>query len=94
MKTKFIIILLICFGIASAQGKKYNSQDISISALIDGTLLRPDATENMPLAIIIAGSGPIDRNGNQQMMENNSLRLLAQGLYENDIASYRYDKRI
>ena len=94
MKVRFAILLFICFGMASAQTKKFNSQDISVSPLIDGTLLLPKLEEPMPLVIIIAGSGPTDRNGNQQMMENNSLRFLAEELYEKGIASYRYDKRI
>ena len=94
MKTKWIFIFLLCFGIASAQDNKFISQNISISSLIDGTLLKPDSSEKEPLVIIIADSGPVDRNGNQQMVENNSLRYLAEGLYAKGIASYRYDKRI
>lgn len=94
MKTKWIIVFFFCFGITTAQNTKFISNDISISPLIDGTLMRPDTSEKMPLVIIIAGSGPTDRNGNQQMMENNSLRFLAEGLYEKGISTYRYDKRI
>jgi len=94
MKVRFAILLFICFGMASAQTKKFNSQDISVSPLIDGTLLLPKLEGPIPLVIIVAGSGPTDRNGNQQMMENNSLRFLAEGLYDKGIASYRYDKRI
>ncbi len=94
MKFKLILILLLCFGFISAQDDSLNSMDISVSSLIDGTLLRPTASENMPLVIIIGGPGPVDRNGNQQMLENNSLRYLAEGLYKKGIASYRYDKRI
>lgn len=94
MKTKFIVVLFLSFGIVSAQDKKYTSFDISVSSFIDGTLLRPDTSNKIPLVIIVGGSGPTDRNGNQQMMENNSLRYLAEGLYNNGIATYRYDKRI
>lgn len=93
MKFSFIFFLFF-FGIASAQTKTYKSEDLSITPLIDGTLIIPETTEKLPLAIIISDSGPIDRNGNQQMSENNSLRLLAEGLYENNIATFRYDKRI
>ena len=94
MKTKLFCILLLCFGISAAQDTKFNSKNISVSPFIDGTLLLPTASEKIPLVIIIGGSGPTDRNGNQQMMENNSLRFLAEGLYNKSIASYRYDKRI
>ena len=59
---------------------------------IEGTLLVP-SKENSPLVLIIAGSGPTDRNGNNPSLKNNSLIMLAQGLYENNIASLRFDKR-
>jgi pimeloyl-ACP methyl ester carboxylesterase len=62
---------------------------------IAGTLLVPAATGRMPLVVIIAGSGPTDRNGNSPLLPggNNSLKLLAEGLAERGIASLRYDKR-
>jgi len=90
-----LVLFFFFFGIiATAQNKKYNSEDLSITPLIDGTLMVPEKTEKPPLAIIIGGSGPTDRNGNQQMVVNNSIKFLAEGLYDNNIASFRYDKRI
>lgn len=94
MKTHWIYIFLLCFGSSIAQSTTYNSIDISVSPLIDGTLLKPTTSEKIPLAILIGGSGPVDRNGNQQMIVNNSIRFLAEGLYAEGIATYRYDKRI
>ncbi|HBL78903.1 MAG: alpha/beta hydrolase [Aequorivita sp.] len=88
------IIFLFLFGIASAQNKKYNSEDISITPLVSGTLIIPSIDEKPLLAIIIGDSGPTDRNGNQQMMVNNSLKLLAEGLFDEGIASFRFDKRL
>ncbi len=89
------IIFIFFFSItAISQNKEYNSEDLSITTLIDGTLIVPDVTGKLPLAILIGGSGPTDRNGNQQMMVNNSLKFLAEGLYENGIAAFRFDKRI
>lgn len=93
MKYSFIIFLFL-FGIVSSQNKKYPGEDLSITSLVDGTLLVPKTTEKPPLAILIGGSGPTDRNGNQQMMVNNSLRFLAEGLFQKNIATFRYDKRI
>lgn len=58
-----------------------------------GTLLYPEANNKVPVVLIIAGSGPTDRNGNNPMMTNNSLKMLAEGLFENKIASLRFDKR-
>jgi pimeloyl-ACP methyl ester carboxylesterase len=47
----------------------------------------------IPVALIIAGSGPTDRDGNNAMMKNNSLKQLAESLAVHGIASLRYDKR-
>lgn len=61
---------------------------------ISGTLTVPDSTQGkIPVALIIAGSGPTDRNGNNPMMKNESLKLLAYGLASHKIASLRFDKR-
>jgi uncharacterized protein len=49
----------------------------------------------VPVVLIISGSGPTDRDGNFPIFKgpNNSLKLLADGLAANGIASLRYDKR-
>jgi pimeloyl-ACP methyl ester carboxylesterase len=60
---------------------------------IFGTLTTPKTSAKIPVALIIAGSGPTDRNGNNPMMKNESLRYLAYGLASNNIASLRFDKR-
>lgn len=89
-----IITLLFLWSVAPLLAQEEDvSQDIKINSLVYGTLLQPK--EKSPkLVILIAGSGPTDRNGNQQMMQNNSLKMIAQGLASEGIASFRYDKRI
>lgn len=67
--------------------------DIAINPLINGTLITPPET-GAPLAIIIGGSGPTDRNGNQQVLKNDALKKLAEGLSAQGIATFRYDKRL
>ncbi len=94
MNTKWIYVFLLFFGICYAQESTFNSEEKSITPLIDGTLLIPKTDKDLSLAIIIQGSGPTDRNGNQNMQKNNSLKFLAEGLYNKGIASFRYDKRI
>ncbi|HEY1224743.1 MAG TPA: alpha/beta fold hydrolase [Brevundimonas sp.] len=62
-------------------------------APILGTMLTPGG-ETRAAAVIIAGSGPTDRNGNSPMgVSANSYRLLAEGLAAQGIATVRYDKR-
>jgi uncharacterized protein len=60
-----------------------------------GTLLFQLSKRKMPVVLIIAGSGPTDRNGNSPLLKgsNDSLKLLAEGLASHGIASLRYDKR-
>lgn len=60
-----------------------------------GTLERPRSGLPVPVVLIIAGSGPTDRDGNSILLKgaNNSLKLLAEGLAAYGIASVRYDKR-
>ena len=60
---------------------------------IKGSLLLPSNSEKASVVLIISGSGPTDRNGNNPIMINNSLMMLANGLKKNGIASVRFDKR-
>ena len=98
MRSKFFIILSILISSSIlAQEKKYVETEIDIpvnSATIKGTLLKPTVSKKVPLVILIPGSGPTDRNGNNSMMTNNSLKFLAEKLADNTIATYRYDKSV
>ena len=67
---------------------------------ISGSLVVPPGTGQYPLVLIIAGSGPTDRDGNAPVpvapgrtLHTDSYRLLAEALAANGIASVRYDKR-
>tara|TARA_Y100000739_G_scaffold119741_1_gene103068 strand:- start:54 stop:983 length:930 start_codon:yes stop_codon:yes gene_type:complete len=62
------------------------------SGNLQGTLLLPEV-EKPPVVLIIAGSGPTDRNGNNPSLKPNYLKMLAEGLHKNNIASLRFDKR-
>lgn len=59
-----------------------------------GTLALPPGHGPWPAVVIIAGSGPTDRDGNSRMgIAPNMYALLARGLAAEGIASLRYDKR-
>ena len=62
---------------------------------LHGTLETPDSPAPWPAVLIVAGSGPTDRDGNSAGLPgtNDSLKQLAQGLAKQGIASVRYDKR-
>jgi len=94
MRNRILIFILFCFLKSFSQDTNFIIQDVAINNLIDGTLLTPKEIEKPNLVIIIGGSGPTDRNGNQTFLKNNSLKKLAESLSSNNIATYRYDKRI
>jgi uncharacterized protein len=62
---------------------------------IDGTVVRPSGAGPFPAVVMVAGSGPTDRDWNSPLLPgpNGSARLLAEALAQADIASLRYDKR-
>lgn len=65
------------------------------SGSIFGSLVIPVSKKKVPVVVIIAGSGPTDRNGNSPLLpgSNNAYKLLAEELAKNGIASLRFDKR-
>jgi pimeloyl-ACP methyl ester carboxylesterase len=62
---------------------------------IEGTLMLPSSGNKVPVALIIAGSGPTDRDGNTTTPagRRDSYKMIAQALADAGIASIRYDKR-
>ena len=66
-------------------------------ATLEGTLLLPIWTEleRVPGVVLVAGSGPTDRDGNNPLVPEriDLLRQVAERLAEAGIASLRYDKR-
>ena len=99
MKKIFLFFSVLFLSIVNAQDKNavtFKESPVILKINTDqlfGTLTTPDLTKKYPVALIIAGSGPTDRNGNNPMMKNNSLKMLAEVLAKNGIASLRYDKR-
>lgn len=61
---------------------------------LHGTVLTPGGAAPYPVALLIAGSGPTDRDGNSAIAgANNSLKMMAEALAADGWASVRYDKR-
>jgi uncharacterized protein len=88
---KIITILVTLFSMSVFSQEKL---DITINPLIKGKLISKSEKNKTNLTIIIAGSGPTDRDGNQVTMKNNSLKFLAEGIVnpKNDV--FTFDKRI
>ena len=97
MKNQLIILLLLINFSAFSQND-FTSIESEIvhetpTGKLYGTLTLPKAKKKLPIALIIAGSGPTDRNGNNNFATNNSLKMIAGVLAEKKIASIRFDKR-
>ena len=81
---------------AAPQERIEENVEVAVAnAVLHGTLLVPAQPAARVVALIIAGSGPTDRNGNSPLLPgpNNGLKMLAEGLADAGIASLRYDKR-
>lgn len=100
---KFLTLTVFCL---LAKAPAFATQTTSDSSFVEtqvilhtatgdifGSLIVPADFSKGPVALIIAGSGATDRNGNNPQMKNESLRMLAHALAGNRIASLRFDKR-
>ena len=94
-KLLFALLLIVPTATFSQNTPLFTTENIAVNSLLNGTLYTPIKQNNTTsLVILIAGSGPTNRDGNQFGMTNNSLKLLAESLVKNGIAVYSYDKRI
>ena len=73
--------------------------EAGVSVTVDGgvlfgTAMNVDPCANRAEALIVAGSGPTDRNGNDPpSLDTNTYLELASHFGEKDVSSIRYDKR-
>jgi pimeloyl-ACP methyl ester carboxylesterase len=92
-----IVLLSLSLNCLSQKANMGNAgEDVILKTAtgdIYGTLLVPGSKNPVPVVLIISGSGPTDRNGNNPMMTNNSLKMTAEALFDAGVASLRYDKR-
>lgn len=88
------------FGLAvllTASAALAGERPVSIEShgTLSGTLLSPEVDADVPAVLLIAGSGPTNRDGDSKdpSVKPATLRLLAEGLEKNNIISLRFDKR-
>lgn len=91
------IFLAAAFGVMSAGHRMVIAKPAEITAqgpqgMLAGTLI--EAKDTAPLVLIIPGSGPTDRDGNNPLgVTAAPYRLLAEALEEKGISTIRFDKR-
>ncbi len=92
-----IAACLLLLSLASGAAAVETEVEIAVEGgTLKGSLLAPDLLPTRACGLIVAGSGPTDRNGNTPLLpgSNNSLKYLAQGLQAHGIETLRYDKRM
>ncbi len=91
-----IVLALLCAiaDIRIAAGQTMIEEAWSQDGLV-GTFAKPAGVARGPTVLILAGSGPTDRDGNAPALglATNTYRLLAAELAKAGIRSLRYDKR-
>jgi pimeloyl-ACP methyl ester carboxylesterase len=90
------LLVMFCSSLAQAASPVVLQRPIDLDVpggQLHGSLLLPQSAKPVPVVLIISGSGPTDRDGNNPDGHNDYLRRLALLLAANDIASVRYDKR-
>jgi pimeloyl-ACP methyl ester carboxylesterase len=81
------LLLLLSAACVSAEESK-----VSVGA-IDAWLSTPDKVDRPPVALLIAGSGSTDHDGNGPQLKPATLKKLSDELLARGIATLRYDKR-
>lgn len=88
-------VLALWFSIFPSQaGAQAMAEESWSAGGLHGTLMQPaNPTARGPAILIIAGSGPTDRDGNGPGLSTETYKLLAEGFAAHGIRSLRYDKR-
>ena len=91
-------ILSICVFAEVKKDSVFSESEVILKTStgeIYGTLAIPNNVKTSPVVLIIAGSGPTDRDGNSPIMglQTNAYKMLSEGLAKKGISSVRFDKR-
>src|SRR5664279_3960727 len=93
MRARAILIALAILSIpAMTASASAEEARIRVGA-IDAVLAIPPDVERPPVALLIAGSGSIDHDGNGPQVRPATLKKLSEQLAARKIATLRYDKR-
>jgi pimeloyl-ACP methyl ester carboxylesterase len=85
----FAVLLSISVSVVNACAEESR---INVGA-IDAVLTVPPGVERPPVALLIAGSGSTDHDGNGPQIKPATLKKLSEQLLARNIATLRYDKR-
>ena len=93
MRARTIIVTLAMLGVfPMTMNASAEETNIRVGA-IDAVLTVPSDVERPPVALLIAGSGTTDHDGNGPQIKPATLKKLSEQLAARKIATLRYDKR-
>ena len=87
-----VMLLVMMFVFVPTASAFAEESSIKVGA-IDAVLTVPPGVERPPVALLIAGSGSTDHDGNGPQIRPATLRKLSDQLVARNIATLRYDKR-
>jgi alpha-beta hydrolase superfamily lysophospholipase len=93
MRKTTVIIALAALGLAAIWARASAEEAVIRVGAIDAVLTTPPGVEKPPVALLIAGSGSTDHDGNGPQIKPATLKKLAEQLAARQVATLRYDKR-
>jgi alpha-beta hydrolase superfamily lysophospholipase len=93
MRRAKTIIALAALGLAAISARASAEEAAIRVGAIDAVLTTPSGVERPPVALLIAGSGSTDHDGNGPQNKPATLKKLAEQFAARQIATLRYDKR-
>jgi alpha-beta hydrolase superfamily lysophospholipase len=93
MRKTTAIIALAALGLAAIWARASAEEAVIRVGAIDALLTTPSGVEKPPVAVLIAGSGSTDHDGNGPQVKPATLKKLAEQLAARQVATLRYDKR-
>ena len=88
-----VAAFVCCLGLLTFTGGSLADESRIRVGAIDAWLSVPSGTEPPPVALLIAGSGSTDHDGNGPQIKPATLKKLSDALVARGIATLRYDKR-
>ena len=94
MHSRIILWTLSALAIACAFAVNASAEEAQIRVgTIDAFLTTPREVDRPPVALLVAGSGSTDHDGNGPQIKPATLKKLSEQLAARNIATLRYDKR-
>jgi hypothetical protein len=93
MRARVIFAAIAIAGVLATAPRAFAEESKVRVGAIDAVLTTPPDVDKPPVALLIAGSGTTDHDGNGPQVKPATLKKLSEQLVARKIATLRYDKR-